>query len=109
MGLWGEETAWVIEARLPDIPAGLMKLDNVEEVALENSIDLAIARGGIVSIGKQLGVVKAMALVPRLEIGGELEKEEGAWKAGPIFGVEIPLLDRKQGQRAAAAAELRRS
>ena len=108
MGLWGEETAWVIETRLPDIPAGLIKLDNVEEVALENSIDLAIAREGIVSIGKQLGVVKAMTLVPRLEIGGELEKEEGAWKAGPIFGVEIPLLDRKQGQRAAAAAELRR-
>ena len=107
MGLWGEETAWVIEARLPDIPAGLIKLDNVEEVALENSIDLAIAREDIVSIGKQLGVAKAMSLVPRLEVGGELEQEDGAWKAGPALGFEIPLFDRNQGQRAAAAAVLR--
>ena len=108
MGLWGEETAWTLESQLPNIPTEPMKLDNVEEVALENSIDLAIARAGIVSIGKQLGVAKAMALVPRLEIGGELEQEAGAWAAGPIFGVEIPLFDRNQGQRAAAAAELRR-
>ena len=43
-----------------------------------------------------------------MEIGGELESEEGAWAAGPTLGFEIPLFDRKQGQRAAAAADLRR-
>ena len=107
MGLWGEETAWVVEARLPNIPAEPMKLDDVEKVAIENSIDLAIAREDIVSIGKQLGVAKAMSLVPRLEVGGELEQEDGAWKAGPALGFEIPLFDRNQGQRAAAAAVLR--
>ena len=107
MGLWGEETAWTVESRLPDIPTEPMKLDSVEKLAIENSIDLAIARERIVSIGNQLGVVKAMSLVPRLEIGGELEGEAGAWAAGPVLGIEIPLFDRKQGQRAAAAAELR--
>ena len=107
MGLWGEETAWAVEARLPNIPAEPMKLDDVEKVAIENSIDLAIAREDIVSIGKQLGVAKAMSLVPRLEVGGELEQEDGAWKAGPALGFEIPLFDRNQGQRAAAAAVLR--
>ena len=108
MGLWGEETAWTVESRLPDIPTEPMNFNNVEKIAIENSIDLAIAQGEIVSIGKQLGVAKAMALVPRLEIGGELEQEEGAWAAGPALGFEIPLFDRNQGQRAAAAAELRR-
>ena len=107
MGLWGEETAWAVEARLPNIPAEPMKLDDVEKVAIENSIDLAIAREDIVSIGKQLGVAKAMSLVPRLEVGGELEQEDGAWKAGPALGFEIPLFDRNQGQRAMAAAVLR--
>ena len=85
-----------------------MNIDNVEQVAIENSIDLAIAQRDIVSIGKQLGVVKATSLVPHLEIGGELESEAGAWAAGPALGIEIPLFDRNQGQRAAAAAELRR-
>ena len=108
MGVWGAETAWMVETRLPDVPTEPMNLDSVEKVAIENSIDLAIARGEIVSIGKQLGVVKAMSLVPHLEIGGELEGEAGAWSAGPALGFEIPLFDRKQGQRAAAAAELRR-
>ena len=104
MGLWGEQTAWTVEARLPNVPAEPMGLNDVEKVAIENSIDLAIAREDIVSIGRQLGVAKAMSLVPRLEVGGELEQEEGAWKAGPALGFEIPLFDRNQGQRAAAAA-----
>ena len=108
MGVWGQETAWTVEARLPDISTDPMNLDNVEQIAIEKSIDLAIARGEIVSIGKQLGVAKATSLVPHLDIGGELEQEEGTWAAGPVIGFEIPLFDRKQGQRAAAAAELRR-
>lgn len=108
MGLWGEETAWAVEARLPDISTDPMNLDNVEQIAIEKSIDLAIARGEIVSLGKQLGVVKATSLVPHLDIGGELESEAGAWSAGPALGFEIPLFDRKQGQRAAAVAKLRR-
>ena len=107
MGLWGEETSWTVEIRLPNIPTAPIQLDNLEKVAIENSIDLAITRGAIVSIGKQLGVAKAMSLVPRLEIVGELEQEAGAWSAGPALGFEIPLFNRNQGQRAAAAAELR--
>ena len=106
MGLWGAETAWTVGGRLPNIPAEPMELNNVEKVAIQNSIDLAIVRGNIISIGRQLGVTEAMSLVPHLEIGGELEREEGAWKAGPALGFEIPLFDRNQGQRAAAAAAL---
>ena len=108
MGVWGQDTAWTVEARLPEIPEEPPQLDNIEKIAIENSIDLAIAQGEIVSTGKQLGVAKAMSLVPRLDIVGELEQEAGVWSTGPAFGFEIPLFDRKQGQRAAAAAELRR-
>ena len=108
MGVWGSQTAWTVENQLPDLPTEPMNFDNVEKVAIENSIDLAIARGEILSIGQQLGVEKATSLVPHLDIGPELEQEEGAWAAGPVLGFEIPLFDRKQGQRAAAAAELRR-
>lgn len=108
MGLWGEETAWIVEPRLPNVSTEPTDLADLEAVALETSIDLAMAREDIVAIGKQLGVVKATALVPHLDIGGELEEEAGAWKAGPSIGFQIPIFDRKQGQRAAAAAELRR-
>ena len=108
MGVWGAETAWTVEPRLAALPNEPMQLSNVEKVAIEASIDLAIVRGEIVSIGKQLGVAQATSLVPHLDLGAELEQEAGVWSAGPAFGFEIPLFDRKQGQRVAAAAELRR-
>ncbi len=108
MGLWGQDTAWTVESRLPDIPADAMLLDDLEKQAIEKSIDLAIARQAIVSVGKQLRVENTTKLVPVLDLGTEIEKEEGKWKAGPALGFVIPLFDRNQGRRAAAAAELRR-
>ena len=108
MGVWGADTAWIVETRLPDISTEPMNLDNVEKIAIEKSIDLAITRGEIVSTGKQLRVANATSLVPHVDIIGELESEAGARSAGPAFGFEIPLFDRNQGQRAAATAELRR-
>ena len=93
---------------MPDIPIEAIGLDDLEQQAIENSIDLALARQEIVSIGKQLGVAKATKLVPALDLGGEIEREEGKWKAGPALGFEIPLFDRNQGRIAAAKSELRR-
>ena len=107
MGLWGNDTGWAVESRLPNIPVEAMKLENLEKQAIENSIDLALARQDIVSIGKQLGVIKATALVPVLGVGAEVEREEGKWQAGPGLGFAVPLFDRNQGRRAAASAELR--
>ena len=108
MGLWGEDTTWTIEARLLDIPAEAMALSGLEKQAIEKSLDLAIARQEIIAVGQRLGVENAIKLVPALDVGAEIEGEEGDWEAGPTLGVEIPLFDRDQGQRAAAAAELRR-
>ncbi|MBI1924449.1 TolC family protein, partial [Candidatus Poribacteria bacterium] len=108
LGLWGEDTAWTVEARLPDVPADMMAMENLEKRAIENSINLALARQEIVSIGQRLGLLNATQLVPRLDVSAEIEREEREWEAGPGLGVEIPLFDRNQGNRAATRAELRR-
>ena len=108
MGLWGENVSWSVASPLPDAPANPMKLEGLEKIAIENSIDLALARQKIIALGKQLGIAKATKLVPSLDLGMEIEQTAGDWATGPLIGFEIPIFDRNQGKIAAAKSELRR-
>ena len=108
MGLWGKDTEWTIESRLSNVPSEMIAIPELDKRVIEKSIDLAIARRRIISVGKQLGIANSTRLVPVLDLGTEIEHDKGEWEAGPSLGFAIPLFDRNQGQRAAAAAELRR-
>ena len=108
MGLWGKDVSWHISSRLPEIPAEARELVNLEKIAIEKSIDLAVARQKIIAIGMQLGIAKATALVPSLDLGAELERAASDWATGPLIGFEIPIFDRNQGKVALAKSELRR-
>jgi outer membrane protein, heavy metal efflux system len=108
MGLWGEDTRWEIDARLPDIPAEPLQVNDVERTAVIRSIDLANAGQRIMGAGQQLGYDRATALIPALELGVEGEREEG-WKVGPVLSVRIPLFDQGQARVGRAVAELRRA
>ena len=55
MGLWGQQTAWRIDRRLPDLPAQPMPFAELERRALHQSLDLASARQRIIVAGEQLG------------------------------------------------------
>ena len=109
MGVWGDETRWVLDARLPEIPAENPAPPNdTERLALARSIDLAHARQRIVVAGQQLGYDRASALAQTLEFGVEAEREEG-WKVGPVLSVPIPLFDQGQARVGRAAAGFRRA
>jgi outer membrane protein, heavy metal efflux system len=109
LGLWGQQTVWHIDKRLPDIPAQPTPFAELESRALLQSIDLASARQRLIVAGAQLGVNRATALVPELEIGPVAEREEGAWEVGPRIEFPIPLFDQGQARIGRAAAELRRA
>jgi cobalt-zinc-cadmium efflux system outer membrane protein len=110
MGVWGEETRWQIDGRMPDIPAEPLQVNDVERVAVDRSIDLSHARQRIIAAGQQLGLNTATALVPDLELGVGAEREgQEAWKLGPVLAVPIPLFDQGQGRIGRAVAELRRA
>src|SRR5581483_10857689 len=69
MGLWGNETGWQTEGRLPDLPKQTAALEGFESAAVERSLDLAGQRQRIVSAGEQLGVDRAAALIPDIDAG----------------------------------------
>lgn len=109
LGLWGPQTAWHIDRRLPDIPAQPLPFDELEARVLRQSIDLASARQRIMVAGEQLGASRATALLPESSLGGHGEREEGEWDAGVSFGFPIPLFDQGQARIGRAAVELRRA
>jgi len=110
MGLWGNQTEWQTDGRLPDIPLQAMQTENIERIALDRSVDLLNARQRLVFAGEQLGFNRWTALLPEMQVGTGSEREEdGSWKVGPVFEFPIPLFDQGQGRIGRAAAELRRA
>jgi cobalt-zinc-cadmium efflux system outer membrane protein len=109
MGLWGADTGWQTDERLPEIPAEAARADDLERVALQRSLDLQHARQRIVVAGGQLGFDRSTALIPELHVGPIGEREEDGWQVGPTFEFAIPVFDQGQARIGRAAADLRRA
>ena len=107
MGLWGEAAdAWDVGDRLPDVldlPDGI---EEAEQVAIEASLDLALAGQELETYAHQEGVVNATALLSHLKLGLDAERE-GAWELGPGIGFPVPLFDQGQAMKLAIAAEIK--
>ena len=128
MGLSGPRAALALPGALPPVPAEspvpfvqaaadrpaplvapAVDLAALERAAVESSLDLAAARQAVETAALRAGVADWEALLPEFEVGGEVEREEGEWEAGPEVEVVLPLFDQGQARRAAARAELRRA
>jgi cobalt-zinc-cadmium efflux system outer membrane protein len=109
MGLWGKETEWQSDDRLPDIPEQPLETDGIERVALARSVDLLNARQRIMVAGNQLGFNRWTALIPELHGGALGEREDGSWEVGPTLEFPLPLFDQGQAKIGRAMAELRRA
>jgi cobalt-zinc-cadmium efflux system outer membrane protein len=109
LGLWGKQTEWQSDGRLPDIPEQPIETDDLERIALSRSMDLLNARQRILVAGEQLGFNRFTALIPELHAGPVGEREEGSWEVGPTVEFPIPLFDQGQARISRAVAELRRA
>lgn len=107
MGLWGNETEWQTETRLPEVPSQSIQTEDIERIALNRSLDLLHARQRLVSAGEQLGFNRWTALVPEMHVGALGERTDGSWNVGPTLEFPIPLFDQGQARISRAAVELR--
>ena len=106
MGLWGPQTEWEAADRLPALPNAEIDLDKVESRAVERSLDLALARQNLVTLGRQYGLAKATSIIPDFEVGVEAERDDRMWETGPGVAFALPLFDQGQARRAAASAAI---
>lgn len=114
LGLWGEETAWVLPAELDAIPEDEPERPPLEGLAVERSLDLSAGEHRLRAAGSDVGLARFRRWVPRLGVGVSAEREwaDSGWSLGPLVQLSVPLWDWNAGavRRAEAhlAAEQRR-
>jgi outer membrane protein, multidrug efflux system len=95
MGLWGEQTTFTLPERLPDLPKAPQPMDNVEERALRERLDVrsTIAESGYVA--DSLGYVKASGFINALDAkyvrNTTFDNAAGSQETKRGWEVELPL------------------
>jgi len=109
LGLSGKETRWTAQGRLPDVPKEPPALDAIERDAIAASLEIAAIRAEAEAAAGRLGIARLRAWLPELGVGASIEREDGAWHAGPALSIGLPIFNQQQGPRARANAELRQA
>jgi cobalt-zinc-cadmium efflux system outer membrane protein len=105
MGVWGTQTAWTTDGRLPDLPAEETPAEGLEAIAVKNSLALRGSRAQIAVALGELGITKPLGYLSQLEVGASAERDRGDWEVGPSLSLPIPIFS--QGQPAVARAQSR--
>ena len=110
MGLWGMDTGWSIEPRLPDLPADEPALEHLEAMAITQRLDVAAARHDLQASAYALAMVTHWRWLGGLGVGASIEHDpEGRTVAGPGVSLELPIFDQKQAVVARLGAQYQQS
>jgi outer membrane protein TolC len=94
LGVWGEHTAFTLPERLPDLPAAPREAGNIEALAMQQRLDLRLARLQAESTARALGLTRATGFVNVLEAGYANASKTGAPREnGYEIELALPLFD----------------
>lgn len=95
LGLWGDQLEFSLPERLPDLPETPAHLTDIEKTALEQRLDVQMARQEFDSLGKSLKVTRASHFINLLEEAGPVEVRETGEEIrdGYELTLEIPVFD----------------
>ncbi len=93
MGLWGEQAAYRLPERLPELPAAPREMADVEQVAVRERLDIRAAMLASQRTAASLGLTRATRFINVLELGGVREREGAERQRGYEITLEIPLFD----------------
>jgi cobalt-zinc-cadmium efflux system outer membrane protein len=110
LGLSGADAAgWTVAPDLPGLPPSDPSLDQLEDTALSQRLDVAAARKATEAIRRSLTLAR-LGIIPSAEVGANTETEpDGDRVTGPMWDLAVPIFDWGQGNRALAKAQLRQS
>ena len=94
MGLWGDDIAYRLPERLPDLPKAPREIHDVETRALKQRLDVQGAMKEAESIGASLGLTRATGFISVLELGYQRNSATGAPRqTGYEIEIRLPLFD----------------
>jgi outer membrane protein TolC len=94
LGLWGEQLAFELPRRLPELPVETKTYAELEREALATRLDLRRARHDLDAVASNLGLTEATRFVNVLEGGPAQVRERGEpIRDGYEITVEIPVFD----------------
>ena len=94
MGVWGEDTKFILPDRLPDLPKMPNELTDVESLALKQRLDIRAMRSDMEGLASSLGLTKASRFINVLELGpSEVRDSNVPVKRGYEISVELPIFD----------------
>ena len=94
MGLWGEDLAYQLPDRLPDLPKEARDSGDLETQAIAQRLDVQGARREADSLARSLGLTKATRYINLLEVGVLSKSETGQPRQrGWEVELGLPLFD----------------
>ncbi len=122
MGLWGQQTEFKLSERLPDIPKTAQEINNVEERAIRDRLDVRSSMAQAGYVANSLGLVKASGFINALDIAYSRNTTfdnatgEKSIKKGWELELPIPIFDwggannaRAQGTYMQSVAQVRQT
>ena len=108
LGLWGEQIAYRLPERLPELPAEVEHMPDVERQAMRQRLDIQAMRLDAERLAKNLGLSKTTRFINVLELGAISNKSnEEPTQRGYEISVELPLFDWSGARVAKAEAQYR--
>lgn len=94
MGLWGDDIAFALPERLPDLPKAVLDGANLEAYALKQRLDVQGAMKEAENIAFAMGLVKTTGFLNVLEIGYRRNSESGQPRqSGYEIELRLPIFD----------------
>ena len=94
LGLWGEDTAFALPERLPDLPQQPREAGAVEAQAIAQRLDVQAARRDAESLAESLGLARSTRFLDLVELGYHHSGETGgAHQRGWEIELRVPLFD----------------
>jgi len=110
MGLWGMDTDWKVEPKIPEVPTRDFSIRALETLAITQRYDLAAAKAELESTLRALGLEKAFRWIGALDFGIDSERQSDSQTiTGPTLRLELPIFNQGQARIARGEAQLRRA
>jgi len=94
MGVWGENTTFQLPDKLPELPAAPREAGNIESLAMQQRLDVRLAKLGTESTARALGLTKATGVINVLDAGYVNKSTSGAPREnGYEIELALPIFD----------------